>query len=331
MARGGYRGHRGPRKAAEPTGDIKARLGEAAKAFLGGHYPEAFALCQEIIRINAETHEAWTTLASCCLEMGNRDKALIALTFAAHLEPKNVQNWIRMAGLFLEEEGKLRESYLLSAHFCYGAALRTDTNNIEARLGKAKIYVERNRPASAIKEYEKVLCLQPHNLELIRDLCAAYYDDGKLERAAKLYKETFGQFMANRSTYKDDALDWSDLDSYIAIHQQLDQHSAAIEELKLISRWFLHRGSEDFWDDVTNDDREWDADNSRRVEITGYTEEGFPLSTYGDGLPLELRAKLGISRLELGQHGEAMVHPRFPIIMILLTQFPASFRVAQGS
>jgi general transcription factor 3C polypeptide 3 (transcription factor C subunit 4) len=329
VQRGGHRGARGPRKAAEPTGDIKARLGEAAKAFVAGEYTEAVKVCAEIIRINAETHEAWTTTASCFLELGHRDKALTAFTFAAHLQPKIIQGWLNCANLFLEETGKRRQNALHDAFFCYGAALAADSKNIDARLGKAKIYVERNNTKGAISEYNKVLRLQPRNLGLIRDLCAAYYDHGELDNAASLYKDTFAQFMANRRSY-DDVLDWSDLDSYIAICQQLQEHNAALKELKLISRWMLRRGAENFWNDVTNDDREWDADDSRRAEIREFTRDDFPLSTYGDGLPLELRTKLGISRVALGEHEEAMVRTFSSTTVMLLIHSLASFRVAYG-
>ena len=298
---------RGPRKAAEPTGDIKARLGEAAKAFLTGKYEEAREICAEVIRINAETHEAWTTTASCFLELGQRDKALTAFGVAAHLQPKIIQGWLNLASLYLEENGKNRASYLSSAHFCYGAALRADSKHVESRLGKARIYLEWDRPAGAISQYNKVLEIQPRNLVVIRDLCAAYYDNGDLDSAAKLYKETFAQFVANRSFYGDDVLDWADLNSYIAIYQQLDQHSCAIKELKLISRWMLQRDSGFFWNEITEDDREWDVDDSRRSEVPGFIQGDFPPSTYGDGLPLELRIKLGISRLGLGQYEEAIV------------------------
>ncbi len=312
VARGGYKGPRGPRKAAEPTGDIKARLGEAAKAFLVGNYLQAKDICQEIIRINAETHEAWTTVASCFMELGYTDKALTAHTFAATLQPKNVSGWLRCAERFLEETGKRRGIYLTSAFYCYSAALKADVKNIEARLGKARILVEKNNYAAATLEYKKVLPLQPRNLELVRDLCAGYYDIGELENAATLFHETFAQFMEKPSAYKE-VLDWSDLNSYIAIRQELGHHEFAIKELASISRWMLGRGSEDFWNNVTGDDREWDADDSRRVEVSGFTKYRFPLSTYGDGLPLELRTKLGISRVELGYNEEAMVRNLFSV------------------
>lgn len=312
-ARGGFRGLRGPRKAAEPTGDIKARLGQAAKAFLEGNYLEAKAMATEIIRINAETLEAWTTLASVFLELGDRNKALTAMTYAAHLEPKNIEGWLSCARLFLEETGKRRAHYLSSAFFCYGQALRIDPKNIEARLGKARIYVENDNPAGAVTEFKKVLPFRPRNVELIRELCAAHYDCGEYEIAIELYKETFAKYMANPKRFKE-PLDWNDLDSYVAIYQQLDQPEAAIKELKFVSRYLLGRSSETFWDDVCKNDCEWDSDAMRRAEVPEFNADSFPSSTYGDGLPLELRTKLGLLRMDLGQQEEALVRYPFPAI-----------------
>lgn len=306
--RGGYRGPRGPRLAAEPTGDIKARLAQAAEAFLQADYHDAKAIATEIIRINAETHQAWTMLASCFYELGNRDKALTALTYAAHLKPKNIDGWLHCASVFLEETGtgKRRDKALQSAFFCYAAALKVDPKVIPARLGKASIYIERNAPAGAVSEFKKICALKPHDLDIIVNLCAAYYDNKEFGNARDLYKETFARLRADPDDLTD-TLGWSDLNSYIAIYEQLGEHEAAIRELKSLSRWLLGRDSEQFWNNITKDDREWDSDTSRRVEVPDFKADSFPLDRYGEGLPLELRAKLGMCRLELGHHEEAMV------------------------
>jgi general transcription factor 3C polypeptide 3 (transcription factor C subunit 4) len=311
-ARGGYRGPRGPRLAAEPTGDIKARLAQASEAFLQADYHEAKAIATEIIRINAETHQAWTMLASCFYELDNRDRALTALTYAAHLEPKNIEGWLHCASVFLEETGtgKRRDKALQSAFFCYSAALKADPKDIPARLGKASIYIERNAPAGAVAEFKKIHALKPHDLDIIVNLCAAYYDHKEFGNARDLYKETFARLRADPDDLTD-TLGWSDLNSYIAVYEQLGEHEAAIRELKSLSRWLLGRDSEEFWDNFTKDDREWDSDILRRVEVSDFQAESFPLDRYGDGLPLELRAKLGICRLELGHHDEAMVRSFF--------------------
>src|SRR5687768_9199242 len=79
------RGARGPRKAAKPRGDITARLAKVNQAFLSGDYDRALDLAFEVIRINAETHQAWTALSSTFAEIGDTSKALSAMVYAAHL------------------------------------------------------------------------------------------------------------------------------------------------------------------------------------------------------------------------------------------------------
>jgi general transcription factor 3C polypeptide 3 (transcription factor C subunit 4) len=67
----------------------------------------------------------------------------------------------------------------------------------------------------------------------------------------------------------------------------------------------LGRGTEEFWDEVLGDDREWDLDNERRALVSSFDCENFPITSYGSGLPLEFRIKLGVYRLHLGNREEA--------------------------
>ncbi|KAG8420461.1 transcription factor TFIIIC subunit tfc4 [Metarhizium acridum] len=90
LSRGTSRGRapRGPRKAAKPRGDITARLSKVNQAFLSGDYEQAMDLAFEVIRINAETHQAWTALSSIFRERGEMDRALSAMVYAAHLRQR---------------------------------------------------------------------------------------------------------------------------------------------------------------------------------------------------------------------------------------------------
>ena len=101
-SRGGRTTRRGPRQAAKPRGDITARLAKVNKAFLTGDYENALLLASEVIRINAETHQAWTSLASILAQMGEADKSLSAMVYAAHLRSKEVGGWLRCAAFAME-------------------------------------------------------------------------------------------------------------------------------------------------------------------------------------------------------------------------------------
>jgi general transcription factor 3C polypeptide 3 (transcription factor C subunit 4) len=297
---------RGPRRAAEPTGDIKLRLSKANEAFIAGHYDEARIIILEVIRINAETYEAWTILSTIFQELGQINDSVMALIYASHLRPKDVAGWLRCAQFAQEETGENWRNYLPSANFCYSSALRADSKCVEARLGKASIYLERNRPAGAISEYKSILKIHPHDLKVVRYLAAAYVDNNEIQSAKDLYKEMFA-YLRSSSNMDEQAVTWNDVNAYITLYECLKEHTAALVELKSLSRWLLGRESEEFWDEITDDDREWDVDSSRRLGIPKFDVNKFPLSTYGDGLPLELRVKMGLCRLDLGFQEEAMV------------------------
>lgn len=297
---------KGPRKAAEPSGDIKLRLSTANEAFISGRYEDARVIILEIIRINAETYEAWTILSAVFHELGRVNDAVMALIYAAHLRPKNVPGWIRCAQFAQEETGDQWRNYLPTANFCYSSALRADGKCVEARLGKARIYLERNKPGGAISEYKNILKVRPNDLDIIRPLASAYIDHDEMENAKNLYKETFA-FLRSPSNEDHQEVTWNDVNAYITLYEYLGEYETALVELKSLSRWLLGRESEEFWDDITEDDREWDTDNSRRAEIPSFDVDRFPLSAYGDGLPLELRVRMGLCRLYLEHDKEALV------------------------
>ncbi|KIN06080.1 hypothetical protein OIDMADRAFT_24417 [Oidiodendron maius Zn] len=300
---------RGPRKAAEPSGEIKLRLSKANEAFISGRYEDARVIILEIIRINAETYEAWTILSAVFQELGRINDAVMALVYAAHLRPKDVAGWLRCAQFAQEETGEHRRNYLPTANFCYASALRADSKCVDARLGKAMIYLERNKPAGAISEYKHILKVRPHDLEIIRLLASAYIDNNELKSATELYKETFA-YLRSPPDEDEQEVTWNDVNAYITLYEYLGEYDTALMEVKSVSRWLLGRESEIFWDECKDDDREWDTDSSRRAEVSGFDVGRFPLSTYGDGLPLELRVRMGLCRLSLGQIEEALVAPK---------------------
>jgi general transcription factor 3C polypeptide 3 (transcription factor C subunit 4) len=72
----------------------------------------------------------------------------------------------------------------------------------------------------------------------------------------------------------------------------------------------LGRKDDIMWADFEDDDREWDSqDSPRRIKTNGYIPNHWPRDSYGLGLPLELRVKMGLFRLKMGDrhHEEAMV------------------------
>lgn len=308
-ARGG-RGSRGPRKAAKPRGDITARLSRVNQAFLTGDYDRALELVSEVIRINAETYQAWTALASIFREQGELDRALAAMMYAAHLRPKDIGGWISCASYALDNIGGNEEANAKTARLCFSAALRADPQNREARVGKAAVCHSQGHYSQAILEYNYILRLRPADLDIVRKLvetCADNKENSSATTSAKTaYRRFFDVVIPAGPGDRYEGL-WYDIGIYIDLCASSGSYRETIKELKALARWMVGRASEEYWDELQDDDREWDLDSSRRSQCSDFTESSFSPSLYGESLPLDLRMRLAILRLRLLEKNETMV------------------------
>ncbi|KAM3450949.1 hypothetical protein MY3296_005725 [Beauveria thailandica] len=309
-SRGG-RGSRGPRKAAKPRGDITARLSRVNQAFLTGDYDRALELVSEVIRINAETFQAWTALASIFREQGELDRALAAMMYAAHLRPKDIGGWMSCAAYALNNFGGDEEANMKTARLCFSAALRADPHNREARLGKAAMCHSQGHYSQAILEYNYLLRQRPADLDIVRKLaetCADGKENISNNASAKTaYRRFFDSVIPNGPGDRFEGL-WYDIGIYADLCASSGSYRETIKELKALARWMVGRASEHYWDHVQDDDREWDMDSSRRSQCTDFTNSLFSPSRYGESLPLDLRMRLAMLRLRLLDKDEAMRH-----------------------
>ncbi|KAL7626946.1 transcription factor TFIIIC subunit tfc4 [Parahypoxylon ruwenzoriense] len=320
--RGGRAGRkRGPRKAAEPTGDIKYRLNMASNAYMDGNLDEAIEFVEDAIRINAETYRAWVLLASFLQEKGDKKGHFTARVYAAHLQPKVIDGWLQCAeiGIGLRDEfPEEADEFLEQSVFCYSSALRADTNHRPARHGRAALYFEMGRVRPAAKDYAFLAerCIfDVYALRGLAEMSVLLADTGKSQfegrpgEAIEAYRRCIAYFRKNGfdSRYP---FDWQDVKIFVELLAYVGRVKEAIHELRSLSRWLLARPDEVFWDNQ-DDDREWDVGNIRRTSVADYRDGKHPASSYGSGLPLELRTKLAVYRLKIGQEDEAMRHIEF--------------------
>lgn len=325
----GRSGPRGPRKAVGPTGDLKSRLGQASQAFASERYDDALDLLFEVIRINAETHQAWVMLASVFREFGDADRALNAMVYACHLRPKDVEGWIACASFALDGPHEWRTRNLTAASLCYAAALRADPKSRVARLGKAAVCHERGFLNQALAEYRVLLNENPLDIGTIRlmaEVCLAKSDAAGARSAVDMTLDAYRQCIAllrPKGVPAPEQFGWVDVSAYVRLYAVNGSPLGAIAELSSLARWLLGRQDESFWDGYLDDDREWDSSDERRMCIPDFSAGRSSPRRYGDGLPLDLRALLAEYRLRTGNIAEAKVRhlsPRRRLLYIVLTK-----------
>ncbi|KAI1310980.1 hypothetical protein F5Y03DRAFT_344639 [Xylaria venustula] len=319
--RGGGRGgvKRGPRKAAEPTGDVKYRLNMASNAYVNGRLDEAIRWVEDAIRINAETYRAWTLLTSFFEEKGDLKKSFTARVFACNLQPKNVDGWLNCAEIAIELRDQLPQDaaeFLEQASLCYSAALRADINHQQARYSRAAIAFEKNQFRTAAKDYLYLLEhggeYDVHALRAYAEVTIILANSGKRgfyepSSAVDWYARAFSHFQANDLDVSH-PFEWQDISIFSGLLAYIEHTKDALVELKSLARWLLGRSEEAFWDDWQDDDREWDIDSLRRIGFEDFQYGKYPESSYGNGIPLDLRTKMAVYRLKLGDMDEAQLH-----------------------
>lgn len=285
------------RKELEPRADIKLRLAEVNRTFLNGDYPEAERRIHEIIRINAETYQAWMTLATICEEQGRDSDALTAKLYASHLRPKDASGWLSCAALALGMAGDDDDSPALkTAGTCFASAVLAQPTNIEARLGRAEVNHRRGHLTKAIREYSIVLDRFPHDISLVRKLaeaCEASRSPEHVQRAVDAYQAFFA-YLQQKPCDSESAIFWGDVSIYAELLACLGDFAQAVKQISSLSRWLLSRHDDAFWLCWDKDDREWDHESTRREQIPGFDTSTYELHLYGSGLPLELRDRKSV-------------------------------------
>ena len=303
---------KGTRKPLSPSSEFIRLHTEASAAYIEGHLDLAEELASQAILENPEMFTAHSLLSEIHMRRGYGDRALLALFNGAHTRPRDVETWAKVADLAFEV-AQDRESALLDAVYCYNRIIGADRDNTEARLRRAEFNNAAGRHKRAIYDYWQLLRSEPHNLEYLRYMAEACIGMSATEKAIEYYDRAIAHYQAQEPD-EPTTFSWSDANIYAELYLPSGDFVQAISRLKSISRWLLGRGREGFWDRYTDDDREFDkGDHPRRTEVHDFGSHRGDRIVYGDGLPLELRVRLGIFRLKLNLQSldEAMASPSF--------------------
>ncbi|KAG8719185.1 transcription factor TFIIIC subunit tfc4 [Ceratobasidium sp. 394] len=179
---------RGPRQV-HLSQEVKFFLGQANDAYASGDRAKAIKIFQDVIAIEPGIPSAWSTLALCHEEAGDKGRALQLRIMAAHLASE-ADTWVEL-GLSSRELGSMEQ-----AVYCYRNAARLDKTNPDILWDYAFCLRESGQIQKAIKTYESILQILPHDLTIIAQLRDLLVQTGALARAAELYSAAFEHYLA---------------------------------------------------------------------------------------------------------------------------------------
>lgn len=304
---------RGQRKPLEPSVEFKALHSQATMAFIDNDYEEAEKLALKAIAVNPEMFPAHSLLSEVYMARGHPAKALAALWNGAHTRPRDIQVWLRVAQLILERSGEDKYSSTRDALYCFNRIISVDSSDVKARHQRAALHRDLGNHGKAAYDYEYLLNQFPHDTTILRLLAETYIVLDDVDTPVSYYDLSFSHYRVKEPNHVT-SVSWSDINVYAELFGIKREYAKGISQIKTLSRWLLGRGNDISWEGFDADDREWDVeDQPRRALAKGFVAGQYDVALYGKGLPIELRIKLGIYRLNMGdQHlREAFVRADF--------------------
>lgn len=169
-------------------------------------------------------------------------------------------------------------------------------------------YMQQGLLVRARNEARRCLQADPGDVEAMKSLAEISASLNEPEQATPYFKSLIDSCM-KKGDPDGTQLTWETVNWYIDTLLEAKQYRDALQGLTTVSRWLLGRADETYWDEL-DDDREWDIDDEpRRVAIPAFQKNRVTSERYGEGLPIELRVKLGLIRVSLGkQYLDEAVH-----------------------
>ncbi|XP_066544573.1 general transcription factor 3C polypeptide 3 [Amia ocellicauda] len=167
---------------------LRGLMGEANIRYARGEKEDAITMCMEIIRQAPLAFEPFSTLAMIYEDQGDLEKALQFGLIAAHLNPSNRDDWVKLADMSLEQDN------IRQAIFCYSKAIKYDTSNVRFLWERSSLYEQVGEHKLAMDGYRRILSLLPptdgeHFMQLARDMAKSYYETSDLPSAIGVMQE----------------------------------------------------------------------------------------------------------------------------------------------
>ncbi|KAI5090218.1 general transcription factor 3C polypeptide 3, partial [Silurus meridionalis] len=281
---------------------LRGLMGEANIRYARGEKEDAVLMCMEIIRQAPLAYEPFSTLAMIYEDQGDVEKALQFGLIAAHLNPSDCDEWLKLADMSLEQEN------IKQAIICYSKAIKYDQSNVRYLWERSSLYEQVGEHRQAMDGYRRILTLLPptdseHFMQLSRDMAKSYYESSDLPSAIGVMEEALSR---HPELVTHECLNMA-AELYIANHQ----YSKALEALIKFCGIILDRGATK--EEAENEDDVKEEGVHETPEARGDIVE----VVVPDDVPIDIRVKLMVCLIH-----QNVFKPLNPMVMSMMEQSP---------
>ncbi|KAF7728472.1 transcription factor TFIIIC subunit tfc4 [Apophysomyces ossiformis] len=288
------------------TEEVKNILGRANALYIAQDYGQAIDLLQTLITQHPNVYQGWNTLGLVHEEMGNTEKALQLRMVAAHMCQNDGALWKEL-GLKSVENNATQQ-----AIYCLSKALIVDPTDVDALWDRSFLFKKLGRTDDAIDGFMTILEYMPHHFKVINELAQLYRLKGQIKESITLYENAMEYHIKNVRYDEEeeeegeddefsDKLGYAEINMLSELYLMQNDYRRALECIKTGLRHVQKRQDQTWWIDRVDDDDEYFEDDEERSEF-----------------PIELRVRMGVCRVYLGQVDVATKHFNY------LLQYPAT-------
>ncbi|KAM9454601.1 general transcription factor 3C polypeptide 3 [Clarias gariepinus] len=277
---------------------LRGLMGEANIRYARGDKDDAVLMCMEIIRQAPLAYEPFSTLAMIYEDQGDVEKALQFGLIAAHLNPSDCDEWLKLAEMSLEQDN------VKQAIICYSKAIKYDQSNVRYLWERSSLYEQVGEHKQAMDGYRRIITLLPptdgeHFMQLSRDMAKSYYESsdlplaiGVMEEALSRHPELVTHEFVNMAA-----------ELYIANHH----HAKALEILIRFCGIVLERGA-----------NKEEAENQDETKVEATEAQGEIVDVVvPDNVPIDIRVKLMVCLVH-----QNVIKPLHAMVTSMMEQSP---------
>ncbi|TFK72655.1 TPR-like protein [Pluteus cervinus] len=320
---------------------VRSLIGDGNQAYIDNNFREAIRIMQEVIRIEPRAVAAWTVLAQCYDDIGQRERALQLRIMAAHLRHDS-DDWERL-GRQSRELG-----FLQQALYCYRKVYALDPTNVDALWERASLAKQLRDFKTARNAYVAILRRFPHDLPVLNELHIILVELNELALCADLFQQAFDHYhklfptgrletapdlaqpqasTSESPTQPTHAIQvpFGAMELFILadLYTTLGHYEKAIHVIRSGIRWLQGRSSQRYWD-LCADDREFDGEEVNRAGVSGGvvgagaegvsaavaegSAENGSMAPGANELDINARHRLAVARIKMGDVEEGKIH-----------------------